>query len=419
MIYLHSCRVLGLVMPSKWNEFGIDWDNLKSYRQDIILYQLAQATRETYVYAYRETVGRFQSEYNVPFSYLTENYNKRQEELFIDTCDLLRKMFSIDESYFLEGNYPTATKCFVSDTYSPSIQANWINSLDVFSIYNDYLMGVKTLDISIGGELEQNCGDLSFLRDDLYYGRITSDMLSSIYKILTYPMKCVFTPFFKNVRGYNGYLGSNTSRFSKYILGDSPARSFGGGRGRDWSGNTGYTPDINTAITRMYTNEDSYEPNNLSYSNINRLRIFNNQTSASGVWEAVADNSRYESSGNFSVYQDIKDGIIDINDLKMDIIKWSTKRDEYPNREYFGLYENGNPYTTITERVNNISYNERTVNSNTQGYWNLGDPVVTSGLPTFPVTRDFARREEIYQTFIGLGKINAKGIMDYYTEATP
>ena len=416
MIYLLIYRAWELVMPSKWNDFNIDWNDIGKYRQDIVLYQLAQATRETYVYAYRETVGIFQQNYNIPLNYLNENYHKRQEELFVDICSLLRRMFSIDESYFIDDNYPTATKCFISDNESPSIQANWSQSNGIYSIYNSYLMGINVLDISQGGELELNCGDLSFLRDDFYYGRITTNMLSSIYKILTYPMKCIFTPFFKNVSGFTGYLGINNSRFSKYIIGLSPNRGFGGGRGRDYFANTGYTPDINTAVTRMYTNEDGHRNNDLLYSNMNRIRLRNNQTSASGVWEAVADNTRYESGINGNTYIQYKNGSIDINDFKMDIIKWSVKDDLRPNRSYFGLYEDGNPYTTTTERVNNIEFNERVVNETIDGFWNTGDDVVTSGIPTYPVTRDFARQEDIYQTFIGLGKINAKGIMDYYTE---
>lgn len=419
-------------MPSKWETSGIDWDNITKHRTSHVLYELAQATAETYNKAHRETILAQQSNYFLPPAYTSVNYNKRQEELLVFIIDRLKKMFAVDESYFFNGSLPNGTKCFVSNSVNPLIQASYYDSTSLYAYYNEYLMGIPTLDYSEGGELEQNCGDLSFLRDDFYFGRITPDILDSIYKILTYPMKCIHTPWQKFLTGeYAGkYINNTLSRFSPYTSNTAFYHwDLDQGRGRDYVGNTGYTPDINIAIDRMYQNLDPPDARSLQSSPIaNTFQLNNNQTSSSGVWVAGADNKRYYARINFGTQININNGSLDVNNMKMDIIKWSFKENfyKYTNPDSFGLwgdfgvYPSSSPYTTETTRVDDINYSVIPTGTNFDpvGFWDIGDEVITSGLPTLPVQRTQPRYEKIIQTYIGLGKINAKGLMDYYTEAT-
>ena len=417
-------------MPSKWETSGIDWDNITKHRTSHVLYELAQATAETYNKAYRETILAQQSNYFLPPVYTSIDYNKRQEELLVFIIDRLKQMFAVDESYFKDGVLANGTKCFISDSLNPSIQANWYEARQDFrTYYNDYLMGIPTLDYSEGGELEQNCGDLTFLRDDFYFGRITPDILDSIYKILTYPMKCIFTPWQKTLNGVyaNTYKGDSFSRFSAYVSGQFSGVGFDVGYGRDYTGSTSYTPDINIAISRMYTNADSGEVSNSLSPISNFLNLNNNQTSASGVWVAGAYNQQLKTRCTVSTEDKIESGEINLSDLKVDIIKWAVKEDfyKYTNPDSFGLwgdfgiYPSSSPYPINTTRVNNIGFSQvPQPNGAINGYWETGDDIITSGLPILPVQRTQPRYEEISQPYLGLGKINAKGLMDYYTEAT-
>ena len=150
-------------MLSKWETSGIDWDNITKHRTSHVLYELAQATAETFNRAYKETILSQQSDYTLPPSYSQINYNKRQEEVLVFIINRLKQMFAIDESYFFEGSLPNGTKCFVSNSLNPSIESNYFHVPSTSTYYyDDYLMGIPTLDYSEGGELESNCGDLSF-----------------------------------------------------------------------------------------------------------------------------------------------------------------------------------------------------------------------------------------------------------------
>ncbi|NRA42748.1 MAG: hypothetical protein HRU21_10655 [Pseudomonadales bacterium] len=416
-------------MPSKWETSGIDWDNITKHRTSHVIYELAQATAETYNRALGSTILSRQNNYPIAPDYTQINFNIRQEEILLFIIDKLKRMFAVDESYFFNGSLPNGTKCFVSNNVNPSIQASYYDSTSLYAYYNEYLMGIPTLDYSEGGELEQNCGDLSFLRDDFYFGRITSDILDSIYKMLTYPMKCIQTPWSKDLNGdYAGkYLNANLSKFSRYIRSRFGSHwDLDQGRGEDYINNAGYTPDINLAVARMYQNLDPPTARSLQDVPIaNTLRLDNNQD-FSGAWVARADNRRYYARISLGTETNINNGSLDVNDMKMDIIKWSFKDNDkrYTNPDFFGLwgdfgiYPLSSPYTTETTRVNNINYSVIPTGTNFDpvGFWDIGDEVITSGLPTLPVQRTQPRYEKIIQTYLGLGKINAKGLMDYYTE---
>lgn len=418
-------------MPSKWETSGIDWDNITKHRTSYVLYELAQATAETYNRAYRETILSQQSNFFFPPLYTSINYNKRQEELLVFIIDRLKQMFAVDESYFFNGSQPNGTKCFVSNNINPSIQASYYDATTTYAYYNDYLMGIPTLDYSEGGELEQNCGDLSFLRDDFYFGRITPDILDSIYKILTYPMKCIHTPWQKFLTGeYAGkYINNTLSRGSIYTSNTIYHHwSLDQGRGKDFFFGTEYTPDINIAVDRMYQGLDPSAGIQESTPIANTLELDNSQTSSSGVWSASAVNRRYYVRINSGTQIAINNGSLDVNNMKMDIIKWSFKDNfsKYTNPDSFGLwgdfgiYPSSSPYATQTTRVNDIDYSviQTGTDLDPVGFWGIGDEVITSGLPTFPVQRTQPRYEKIIQTYIGLGKINGEGLMDYYTEPT-
>ena len=176
----------------------------------------------------------------------------------------------------------------------------------------------------------------------------------------------------------------------------------------------------------MYQNLDPPTARSLQDVPIaNTLRLDNNQD-FSGAWVARADNRRYYARISLGTETNINNGSLDVNDMKMDIIKWSFKDNDkrYTNPDFFGLwgdfgiYPLSSPYTTETTRVNNINYSVIPTGTNFDpvGFWDIGDEVITSGLPTLPVQRTQPRYEKIIQTYLGLGKINAKGLMDYYTE---
>lgn len=396
-------------MPSKWEISGIDWDNITKHRTSHVLYELAQATAETYQQAYNSTVIANQSllSFSLPPSYSQIDFNKRQEEVLFYIIDKLKRMFAIDESYFGDGAFPNGTKCFVSNTEQPNIISNVVNTLGNGAVlYEDYLMGVKTLDYSEGGELEQNCGDLTFLRDDFYFGRITPDILYSIYKILTYPMKCILTPWTKYTTGIHQglYVGNNFSRYSRYISGNFSAITKDSARGRD--------SDVNTAVQRMYNKLDSADGSDDIFAINNKFLVYD----SSGITIATAQNNSLLANMTPSTKSGIQNGQILTSDLKLDIIQWGFVRTS--QIQSYGIFPDNSPFTAVTQRRNDIqSEFQQPFNDDFYDpsfYWNVYEPLITSGLPTLTTNED--RREGIHQTYLGLGKINAKGLMDYYTE---
>lgn len=383
-------------MPSKWDTSGVDWLNVRNSRQDVVVYELAQATAELYRYAFRETLSL--SSVALPPNYDNINFRIRQETCFIYICNTIKRMFSEDESYFDGDGRPLGTKCFISDNTSPNIVPTWFQVSSPSNIrYNDYMMGIPTLDISQGGELESNCGDLSFLRDD-YKGRITHEMLQSIYNILTYPKKCICTPFVKEAESQ--YL-TTTPRVSFFISRFYTALAMNGGGGLN--------SNVNTAIDRMYSNQDNVILNqydNIAFS-VFRLRDLSGSTAINNTYDIYSGNSLRSSIAN---------GAIDINDLRLDIIKWSVVRDEF-GTQTFDVYPNDSPYMINTNRVNDIDLvpNDSTFLGDTFS-WDTRSSPISSGLPTLPTSVGYSRREEIYETGIAIAKLDIKGYMDYYTE---
>ena len=115
-------------MPSKWETSGIDWDNITKHRTSHVIYELAQATAETYNRALGSTILSRQNNYPIAPDYTQINFNIRQEEILLFIIDKLKRMFAVDESYFFNGSLPNGTKCFVSNNVNPSIQASYYDS---------------------------------------------------------------------------------------------------------------------------------------------------------------------------------------------------------------------------------------------------------------------------------------------------
>ena len=384
-------------VSSKWDTSGVDWLNVRNSRQDIVVYELSQATAELYRYAFRETLSL--SSEILPPNYTAINFRIRQETCFLYICNTIKRMFSEDESYFDNDGRPLGTKCFISDNTTPNVTPSWFQVSSPSNIrYNDYMMGIPTLDISQGGELELNCGDLSFLRDD-YKGRITHEMLQSIYGILTYPKKCICTPFVKEAE--NQYL-TTTPRVSFFISNTYTALSMNGGKG--------VNNNVNTAINRMYSNDDGVTLNQYDNLAFSVFRLQDQQTTATAI------NNTYDIYSGNGLRFSIGNGSINIDDLRLDTIKWSVVRDEF-GTQTFDIYKDNSPYTINTNRVNDVNLvpNDSTFLGNTFS-WETRSPPITSGLPTLPTGVGYNRREEIYETGIALAKLDIKGYMDYYTE---
>jgi len=384
-------------MPSKWDTSGVDWLDVRNSRTSIVLYELSQATAELYSVAYRETVTT--GSYSIPPNYSTINFKRRQESCLVYIIDKLKRMFAEDESYFQSDGRPLGTKCFISDTEDPDIfpSNSFVNSAES-TRYDNYAAGVPTLDTSIGGELELNCGDLSFLRAVDFRGRISHEILQTIYNILTYPKKTISTPFVNNEPyGYN----IKMPRVSRFLGRSTVSFEINGGRGLN--------SNVNTAITRMYSNDDGVSLGQNDSYLVREFSLNDNQSSSTAI-NATCDNWTGTNFRNA-----INNNSIDIADVRYDSIKWSVVKNSSSTAN-FGLYPSDSPFPVNTNRINSIPIIFANNGFLGDQYWlDTKSNPINGGIPTLSTGVGFNRQEIIYEIGMVLVKIDIPGVMDYYT----
>jgi len=405
-------------VPSGWTTSGIDWDNLRSNRTEDIVYHLHKATYERFFYYYRSSAGRANAPTNPSVPPSIKNYRVRTENAMFEIRSLLRRIYAVDEEYVIDGgafDYFAGTRCVFKKDYTPThtplfnyyfaadpANPRYGNNSRIY--FKDYLGGLKPLDVSSGGDLEDIAGgDLDFLRDLSINRRINIQDLTKIYNILITPQDCLADTTRRLTVGADvAYTSDSGLNFNTPTAFLNPFSEVIMGEGNNPS-------NVNTAISNMYSDPaQDLDPNPGFGGNWSSIRYQYNSN-------AIGQQRRNVSFLGGYLQALVDSSTININDINVNYYTVDLPVNPSPssslsdyNEFPLSVYGNNGAWLKRSDSFNNK-------NSSNKDYHFLATGKINSGIPI--LTTDPNYDEEICETHIRTINIDSvPGLLEYYTE---